>query len=401
MVVRTYEFVKSEALCRDVPRLSLLDADRTRYVVRPPFRERIDPPDFFLDSSDVAGIGNGRPFGFKVDDGEMAAEAAFLARFDRVRVDVFTHTPNPANTFNVFVAPGVAVAETYGCRFSNQTLVDILKETKALDHDGTSVGVKLYDDAKADLHCSGEGYLLCSRFAFGNYFHWMIDGLSRLWALELFNRPRDVPLLLPFLTRPPFVTETLQALGITNPVVSLNCHAAQVDTLYFPSFYSPGGYSRQQIGTLSQRLRKAFRVEDRRQHRRIYISRNDARGRRVANEAQVLERLLPLGFECVTLSGRSMADQAGLFAEADVVVAPHGAGNTNMLFAAPGSTLIEVVPADTPNICYWLLTKQNGQRYGRMICQDLGRDTSMTFDVEGIVALAGQAIASSPFGGAG
>jgi len=62
--------------------------------------------------------------------------------------------------------------------------------------------------------------------------------------------------------------------------------------------------------------------------RRIYISREDAQVRRIANEAELREILLPLDFEIVTMSGLSVPEQAALFASADIVITHHGAAMT-------------------------------------------------------------------------
>ena len=44
----------------------------------------------------------------------------------------------------------------------------------------------------------------------------------------------------------------------------------------------------------------------------------------------------------MNLGGLSFAEQVALFAEAEVVVGPHGAGLTNCVFMAPGGALIEL-----------------------------------------------------------
>ncbi|MDJ0636879.1 MAG: glycosyltransferase family 61 protein [Xenococcaceae cyanobacterium MO_188.B29] len=66
---------------------------------------------------------------------------------------------------------------------------------------------------------------------------------------------------------------------------------------------------------------------------KIFISRRKALGRRIVNENEVIEALAPLGFATYILEEMSYVEQVKLFAQAQVIVAPHGAGLTNLIFA--------------------------------------------------------------------
>ncbi len=78
--------------------------------------------------------------------------------------------------------------------------------------------------------------------------------------------------------------------------------------------------------------------------KRIYVSRNDARLRRVSNEDRVLAILEPLGFQRVILKGMPMARQVQYFRQAEAVVAPHGAGLAHTAWSKPGTKVIEFFP---------------------------------------------------------
>jgi len=72
----------------------------------------------------------------------------------------------------------------------------------------------------------------------------------------------------------------------------------------------------------------------------IYVSRADA-ARRVLNEEPLIKELKKRGFEIVIPGSLSLADQIKFFKDAKVIVAPHGAGLTNLLFANNQKALIE------------------------------------------------------------
>jgi capsular polysaccharide biosynthesis protein len=96
---------------------------------------------------------------------------------------------------------------------------------------------------------------------------------------------------------------------------------------------------------------------------RIYVSRSDARMRRVSNEDELIAFLGARGFETVTLTGLTVADQAAMFDDAEVIIAPHGSGLTNLLFCRPGTKVIELFSSTYVNPCYWVLSNTVGLDY--------------------------------------
>jgi capsular polysaccharide biosynthesis protein len=74
--------------------------------------------------------------------------------------------------------------------------------------------------------------------------------------------------------------------------------------------------------------------------RKIYVSRKT--GRKMANEDELIEGLRQRDFEIVRLEELRLLDQIRLFQEARVIVGPHGAGHSNIMWSAPGSHLLEV-----------------------------------------------------------
>ena len=67
--------------------------------------------------------------------------------------------------------------------------------------------------------------------------------------------------------------------------------------------------------------------------RKLYVTRRNAKVRRLINEEEVADYLRGRGFEVVALEKRPLREQVQLFAEASLVVAQHGAGLVNLLFS--------------------------------------------------------------------
>jgi len=74
--------------------------------------------------------------------------------------------------------------------------------------------------------------------------------------------------------------------------------------------------------------------------RKIFVSREDAKTRKLVNAEKLLMALK--GWETVTLENLSIKEQVRCFSEASHVVSTHGAGLTNLLWCEPGTKVIEI-----------------------------------------------------------
>jgi len=100
---------------------------------------------------------------------------------------------------------------------------------------------------------------------------------------------------------------------------------------------------------------------------RLYISRKNATNRRIINEDEVLSFLNQFGFKSVTLEAMSVAEQVSLMADAEVVLAPHGSGLTNILFCRAGTKVIEIFSPNYVYPCYWLVSNIVNLKYYYLI----------------------------------
>ncbi len=105
--------------------------------------------------------------------------------------------------------------------------------------------------------------------------------------------------------------------------------------------------------------------------KRIYISRNDARLRRVLNEKSLLPSLEAFGVQPVMLAKQPIARQIALFRRAGMIVAPHGAGLAHIAWCRPGTKIVEFFPSPggprgrvrNATYDYWLLSQLLGLDY--------------------------------------
>lgn len=183
------------------------------------------------------------------------------------------------------------------------------------------------------------------------YFHWMFEVLPR-WNL-LQRSAIDLDSIDYFLIQNHrlFQQETIAKLNIPDSKILSNKFHVQADRLIAPF---PGCVAWMNRSTCDF-LRSTFLPAIATGSNRIYISRSQT-NRRVLNEPEIIEFLKQYQFESVTLETLSVSDQAALFANATVVIAPHGGGLTNLVFCRSNTTVIELFSPNFVYPCYWFLS---------------------------------------------
>jgi len=199
-----------------------------------------------------------------------------------------------------------------------------------------------------------------------NYYHFLTDVLPRI---ELLRRAGVEPDHFVVNRSTRFQRDMLDHLGVTAGRCLGNDKYPHVraEELVVPSL--PDADLRTPPWIVPW-LRAQFLPDDLRPpHRRLYVGRGDTkRTRRVENEAELLVALEPLGFEAIDPGALSPAEQVRAFGEAEYIVAPHGAGLTNLAFAPPGAAVVELFARDYVNECFWALaTTVEGLRYRYLV----------------------------------
>ena len=218
------------------------------------------------------------------------------------------------------------------------------------------------------------------------YFHWMFDVLPRLGLIREANIDVDQYIVN---TEWPFQNETLSFLGIwSNAIVSpkINDHF-EAETLIVPSISDAPGPTKRTCKFLRDNLMRSSNASG--SFRRFCVDRTDATSRRVVNHSELMSVLSTMGFESISLSNRSVAEQMDLFSGAEIVVGPHGAGFTNAVFCSPGGAVIEFTPRGRyVNPCYRDLAKLVDLRYRNLTCDAAGWPTyDLIVNVSELVSL--------------
>jgi hypothetical protein len=116
-------------------------------------------------------------------------------------------------------------------------------------------------------------------------------------------------------------------------------------------------------------------------NRRIYISRAKASRRRLVNEERIWPLLRRVGFERVFMEDLSLAQQVRLMGQAEVVVGPHGAGLTNIVFCPEGTKVVEIADLSFPNPNLYATAAAMGHRYWILSAETRGEGHPLERDM--------------------
>ena len=95
---------------------------------------------------------------------------------------------------------------------------------------------------------------------------------------------------------------------------------------------------------------------------RVYISRRGA-ARSLQDEAELETLLAEAGFAVLDPQAMLWEDQIAIFQRARIVVAPHGAGLSNLVFSEPGVHVVEITNGRHYNRCFEWLCHVKGHDY--------------------------------------
>ncbi|WP_340106384.1 glycosyltransferase family 61 protein [Rhodohalobacter sp. 8-1] len=107
-------------------------------------------------------------------------------------------------------------------------------------------------------------------------------------------------------------------------------------------------------------------------HRRLYISRAKAKRRLLINEDEIWPLLKQLGFEKIFMEDLSFRDQITTMQQAEIVVAPHGAAITNVIFCSPGTHVVEIADLSFPNPNFYALCAAMDHHYWILNAKSVG-----------------------------
>jgi hypothetical protein len=260
------------------------------------------------------------------------------------------------------------VFDTFGVRrgYGYVTVCENLPKGLIKEGNRYFLGRQAFDQAPV---LSGE-HLIFYNGNLQNYYHWMVEALVALYMLRKV-RPGNSKIVLPADlgggSNLPYI-ESLKLLGFGD--IDLSFSADPIVQLEHATWTMSSG---DPIEDLPQHILLEFQsfvastLAPGDAHTRVYVERESLRA--VENAAEVRDFLERAGFITVRLENLPILEQVRLFASAEFVVAPHGAGLANLLFTPPSARVIELTPNTQMRPFFWLISSRLGHEYAMLPCE--------------------------------
>jgi Glycosyltransferase 61 len=185
--------------------------------------------------------------------------------------------------------------------------------------------------------------------ATNNYYHWLFDVLTRIHLIKM--NGFDVDKYIFDKLQWPIQFETLDRLGIPrNKIMQIedqNFHLKAENLVVASIPELTGSCPKWAVDFIRGTFLENQNIIKTKEFERIYISREDANWRKIANEDEVVNYLSKKGFRKVVLSSLPLMEQIKIFSSARIIVSPNGAQLGNVVFCDPGAIIIELFSQTT------------------------------------------------------
>ena len=199
------------------------------------------------------------------------------------------------------------------------------------------------------------------------YYHWLLEVLPNILHL-LKNVDEDIKIVIPSKSSQYLITALKYILkdSYNEKIITLD-KPIKVKKVYFAYFESQSGFVRKIDRDM---LKKYFMIDKNKDQkkRKIYISRLKAPKRSIGNEKEVEKFLKSKGFKIVYAEDLNWLEQIELYNSADFIVAPHGAGLSNIIWCQKNTKVLEIFPYNNLHFCFATLAKSNNLEYDFMNC---------------------------------
>ncbi len=209
-----------------------------------------------------------------------------------------------------------------------------------------------------------------------NYFHWMFDILPKIKITSLYYKLESIDYFyMPEIQN--FQKKILKLIGVKNIrfINSNKYKHIQADNLIVPEhpWYFKGMVSKEAkklpywiVKWIRNIFLKKFKYNSK--EKKFFIDRSESRYNhcKLTNNNEIIATLKKKGFKSHQVGKLSLEKQISLFNSAKVIIGPHGAAFTNLIFCKVGTKVIEIIPKNRPDN-YKIISKINKLNYKKII----------------------------------
>ena len=240
----------------------------------------------------------------------------------------------------------------------------------------STVGQKEYLDKLKSFHIlyfrkflpqsSLNNIIVLSNYLDRNYYHWMLESIGRLVCLSS-TELQEYKFIIDY-DAPQFAVDSLKyILNISQDQIIKKKELSRIKStnILLPSYPLTKNESTKYCNIYHPLVIKrinslAIQKSIIGSKKNIIIDRSKASQRRIVNKEKLLADLSEFDFEVIKLEDISFEEQLAVFAQANIIIATHGAGLVNLLFSNQ-PIVIELFPESRPirdAFCFYQISSE-------------------------------------------
>lgn len=198
------------------------------------------------------------------------------------------------------------------------------------------------------------------------YYHWIIDCLSALSLWKALKLDTEIRLFVANISR--FQRETLKCYGVPDSaIIEINNKHVNFKHIFIPSTLGGGQAWSPPLYLPELHRESTAHITTDKNTKKYYISRSKTKRRKMNNELGVECFLIEKGFEVLYLEEYSFEEQIKLMKAASIIVSPHGAGLTNIIYCQPQTHIVELLCERYLNRSFYLMSNIGDLLYTPLI----------------------------------
>lgn len=199
------------------------------------------------------------------------------------------------------------------------------------------------------------------------YYHWLLEVLPNI--LHLYKNLNESFKIAISPDAPKYLTSALKQLlkEKYNDTIIILDKPTQIKSIFFTYFEDHSGY----IRSIDRNILKEYFLQQyfpNNFHDKVYISRLKAPRRSIGNEKDVENILKIEGFEIIYAEDLTWIEQIALYHSSKFIVAPHGAGLSNIIWCKENTKILEIFPYNHLHFCFATLALANELNYSYIVC---------------------------------
>lgn len=201
-----------------------------------------------------------------------------------------------------------------------------------------------------------------------NLFHWLFDILQKLEFLEnsAFEAIKpNFKVIMPN-QRPQFMTETLKPFNLDYFMPEGGQLVKIEKMILLPNIAPTGNFRVDMVNKVRAKLKKHFSatLDPANVVKRVYITRKNAKFRKIINENDIFPMIIKNGFQVVDMDELPFGKQVEIMLNSEMLISLHGAGLSHMMWMIDGAKVMEVrARGDSHNNCYFSLASDLDFKY--------------------------------------